>query len=367
MNDNKKHIIQTVLLGVFLFALAVWGWVKAPDDYSDSERRALAQLPSLTLEELTSGDFMSDFEDYTVDQFPLRDTWRRIKAFWNYDIFRQLDNNDVFIAAGHACKLEYPLNTLAIDYAANKFSQINDTLVSGSDAKVYLSVIPDKNYFLAAENGYLSLDYEAMVEQLRAGTEGFMTYIDIFDLLSAEDFYTTDTHWRQESILDVADRLTTAMGVSASDVYTTHTLDTPFYGVYHGQAALPLDADTLCWLTSDTLDSCTVFDHQNNREMGMYDMEKAYGKDAYEMFLSGSLSLVTIENPNASTDRELVIFRDSFGSSIAPLMVPGYAKVTLVDIRYLPSSMLPRYLTIENQDVLFLYSTLVLNNSSTLK
>ena len=85
------------------------------------------------------------------------------------------------------------------------------------------------------------------------------------------------------------------------------------------------------------------------------------------MFLSGSLSLITIENPNATTDKELVIFRDSFGSSIAPLLVEGYAKVTLVDIRYIASDLVGRFVDFENQDVLFLYSTLVLNNSVTLK
>ena len=85
------------------------------------------------------------------------------------------------------------------------------------------------------------------------------------------------------------------------------------------------------------------------------------------MFLSGSLSLITIENPNATTDKELVIFRDSFGSSIAPLLVEGYAKVTLVDIRYVASDLVGRFVDFENQDVLFLYSTLVLNNSVTLK
>ena len=69
----------------------------------------------------------------------------------------------------------------------------------------------------------------------------------------------------------------------------------------------------------------------------------------------------------ARTDRELVIFRDSFASSLAPLLLEGYSRVTLVDIRYLSPAQLGRYLTFTDQDVLFLYSTGVLNNSSTLK
>ena len=50
-----------------------------------------------------------------------------------------------------------------------------------------------------------------------------------------------------------------------------------------------------------------------------------------------------------------------------PLLVEDYAKITLVDIRYIYSGVLGNYIEFEDQDVLFLYSTLVLNNSETLK
>ena len=85
------------------------------------------------------------------------------------------------------------------------------------------------------------------------------------------------------------------------------------------------------------------------------------------MFLSGSVSLLRIENPQNTSGRRLVIFRDSFGSSIAPLLSEGYAKITLVDIRYLPVERIGNYIDFKDQDVLFLYSTSVLNHSETLK
>ena len=90
-------------------------------------------------------------------------------------------------------------------------------------------------------------------------------------------------------------------------------------------------------------------------------------KDQYEVYLSGPQPLLRIENPNAKADRELVVFRDSFGSSIAPLLVQDYKTVTLVDIRYINSWQLERFLKFENQDVLFLYNTAVLNNGTLLK
>jgi hypothetical protein len=59
-----------------------------------------------------------------------------------------------------------------------------------------------------------------------------------------------------------------------------------------------------------------------------------------------------------------VIFRDSFGSSIAPLFAEGYKKITLLDIRYLNQNLIENFVTFENQDVLFLYSTGVINNET---
>ena len=85
------------------------------------------------------------------------------------------------------------------------------------------------------------------------------------------------------------------------------------------------------------------------------------------MFLGGTKALLTIENPNAETDRELVIFRDSFGSSLVPLLAEGYAKITLIDIRYIAPARLGKWVDFSGKDVLFLYSTPVLNSSETIK
>ena len=82
--------------------------------------------------------------------------------------------------------------------------------------------------------------------------------------------------------------------------------------------------------------------------------------------------MVTIENENAATDRELVIFRDSFGSSISPYFAEGYAKITILDPRVLPTMTLNYFvqngtISFEGADVLFMFSSTLLNNSNELK
>ena len=43
------------------------------------------------------------------------------------------------------------------------------------------------------------------------------------------------------------------------------------------------------------------------------------------------------------------------------------SEITLVDIRYLSPTMLDKFIDLTAQDVLFLYSTLLLNNSAAIK
>ena len=128
-----------------------------------------------------------------------------------------------------------------------------------------------------------------------------------------------------------------------------------------------MEPEALYTMNSELLAGCKVYDYETGKTGSVYDTEKLSGKDPYEVYLSGPKSLLKIENPNASTDRELVVFRDSFGSSMVPLLVQDYKSVTLVDIRYINSWQLERYVEFTDQDVLFLYSTLVLNNGTTLK
>ena len=95
--------------------------------------------------------------------------------------------------------------------------------------------------------------------------------------------------------------------------------------------------------------------------------DKLGSVDSYSLFLSGPSSIIEMSSPNAINDRELILFRDSFGSSLAPLLLPYYKKITLIDLRYINMNMVEQYVTFENQDILFLYSTLLVNSSNLLK
>ncbi len=360
--EKNRNIIQISVVAVVFVVLVGMVFLKPDTEYSKAERRNLKQQPELSAESVLNGHFMSEFEAYSLDQFPFRDNFRSLKAITSL----KLDNNDLYVSDGSIVKMEYPLNEASIKRAGERFKNIYDMYLKDNGCDVYLSIIPDKNYFYAKDSGHLQMDYETLVSKM-VTDNSYMTYVDVFPLLSKQDYYLTDTHWKQEKIADVAEKILLAMGNKVETGYQTVQLEGDFYGVYYGQAARTLKPDKIKILTNDTIKNLTSFDYENSKNIPIYDLTKMEEADPYELYVGGPVSLVTIENPKADGEEELIVFRDSFGSSIAPLLAQGYKKVTLVDIRYIQPVMLEKYIDFKDKDVLFLYSTLVLNNSDTLK
>jgi len=366
-----KSKIRTVGMTAVILLWAVLtaaGWFLPDAELSEAERRPLAQMPELTAQSLLSGEFMTDFEEYSLDQFPLRDSFRQLKSLVHFYGLHQSDNNDIYIAQGAAVKQEYPLKEDSVNHAVKRFQHLYDKYLKDTGSRIHMAVVPDKGYYLGQESGHLTMDYEALFSALEEKLP-WAAQIDLTAALSGRDYYRTDIHWRQENLLEAAQTISEALGIPTprQEDYAVTALQRPFYGVYYGQAALPMEPDTMCLLESELLKACRVYDYETGNYSDVYNMDLLDSRDLYDVFLSGPRSLLTIENPNSRTDRELILFRDSFGSSLAPLLVHGYAKIHLVDIRYIQIDVLDRFLSFEGQDVLFLYSTSVLNNSQTIK
>ena len=209
--------------------LSVWAWVQPPKHYSETEERGLAWYLDPKWEDLADGSFAGDFAQHTQDQFPLRDSFRTVKGLSALKLLGQKDLDHLYQAGTYLAQMEYPLRPEMLDHAAKKIQWVYDTYLAGTDVTCYLSMIPGKNAYLAEEYGYPSLDYGELFQYMRAHTPP-MEYVDITDLLSLEDYYNTDSHWRQEKILDVAQRLAGAMGaeIDGPEAYHVQRLARPF-------------------------------------------------------------------------------------------------------------------------------------------
>lgn len=367
MNEKKKNIANILVAAVIVFGMSIWFLCKPATDVSLSERRQLKQLPEISKDTLLGLNgkttFMDEFEKYVADQFPARETFRQINSISTLYLLGKKEINNLYLSDGYIAKMEYEIHQDSVEWSLNRINYIKDKFLANSN--VFLSIIPDKNYYLAEISGYPYIDFDAFTEIFKSATKDFAGFIDLRDKLSINNYYNTDTHWKQETLTEAAAYINKSMGNEYAFSFDEKTASEDFKGVYYGQLAMPVKSDTIKYLTGAYIDGLKVncLDTGKPEDIGVYNTSKLEDADMYEFFLSGSKALITIDNPAGAEGKELVIFRDSFTSSMAPLLVGNYAKVTLVDIRYINPGMLGRFINFEGADVLFLYSAQVLNNS----
>lgn len=360
-----KHLLVPLVFFVIIACLSLGIFLLPDKEVSLWERRKLQQFPEISLSALADGSFMKKFETYLADQFPLRDSFRSLKAKFHFDLLRQKDNNDIFVINESAGKLEKEINKDSLDNFTNKLNLLYDSYLEGTDCRVYFSVIPDKAHLLTENTSYPQYSFSELYSRTKEKLPRF-EQLDITPFLSASSYYSTDSHWKQEEILPAANHIRKALGLD--EVTELEKKDAgEFYGVYCGQSALPLKSDRIFYLTNEEIASSRVTSIEKEGETEVYDLTKLDSPDKYDIFLSGAVSLLEINNPHGSKGKELIIFRDSFSSSLAPLLIPGYSKITMIDTRYILPSLIKDYVTFDNQDVLFIYSAGMVNYSVSLK
>ena len=182
MTTKRIRAIGAAVLAVVWAGIAIFARIKPNNDFSDAERRPLETFPQLTGDSLLSGDFMEDFEGYTLDQFPGRDSFRRLKALFHYNVLFQKDNNDIYIEDGYAAQLQYPLNETGVRKATDRFNYIYDSYLKNTGSTVFSAVIPDKGYYMAERNGYPAMDYDRLFGMMQENLP-WATHIDLTDCL----------------------------------------------------------------------------------------------------------------------------------------------------------------------------------------
>ncbi|MBE6985641.1 MAG: hypothetical protein E7434_08580 [Ruminococcaceae bacterium] len=366
--EKIKHYSMIIVFSLVIFAIAIAHIIIPDEKISTAERRELTQMPTLSAKTIFNGDYFAQLETYLLDQFPLRTTFQDAKKWIEQDVFLMKNSDGYAGAGGHLTKLDPSTNEADMNKAVSIFNQILQSHPEINDA--YYAIIPDKNYYmyyLDPSSNQPTMNYDKLYE-IMSGVDA--TQIDLREHLSLDDYYRTDSHWKQENILPVAEALCSAMGTQAATEYTSHSLE-GFKGVYYELADEPPAPDTLTYLTNDAILNAKVLrlnESKTWRRIHVYN-EAYFGAentDSYDVFLEGAEMLITVENPNATSDKHLILFRDSFGSSLAPLLIDSYAKITIVDLRYIALTLIDDYVDFDNADVLFLYSATMLNTARSL-
>jgi hypothetical protein len=356
--SKKYSAFISILFCLFIFGFGIAQFVIADRDFSEQENRFLAGFKAPTLETLKSGEFMEDFEDYIIDQFPLRDGWIKLKAWCEKTMGKQ-ENNGVYLGTDK--------QTLFAQYTVPSFADFEkkvgyvNKLGANLNVPVYFALIPDKSFVWAdrlPDNAPLVDDGTAL-EIAGSLVSDDVNWIDLSDALSGDDvFYRTDHHWSTMGAYQGYNALMMAMNGKVTLLSTDDLtmVSDRFYGTtYSSSGAGWVDPDEMyTWIPEGTYK--VTWYREGKPEPGkLYDESKLELKDKYSMFLGGNQPLCVIENENSDGGKLLVI-RDSYSDSLAPFLGLDYSEVHLWDLRYNRTSLKQYILQNGIDQVLVIYS-----------
>jgi len=336
--SKKYSAFISILFCLFIFGFGIAQFVLPDRDFSEQENRFLAQFTPPTLESLKSGEFMEDFEDYVVDQFPLRDWWINLKARGEKLLGKQENNKVYFGTDGNTLFAQYNRPTLEelkkrVDYV----NKLADNL-SLLDVPVYFSLIPDKSYgwaHLLPDNAP-NVDDGSVIKDAGTLCGDNLNWIDLtYFPFSNETFYRTDHHWTTMGAYQGYLMLMNAMNGSVTTLdYDPTLVSDSFYGTtWSSSGASWIAPDEMYTWVPEAGITVTRYPEGKPVPGSLYDLSKLEIKDKYSMFLGGNQPLCVIENPSAQNGKLLVI-RDSYTDSLAPFLALDYQEVHLYDLRY---------------------------------
>lgn len=358
-----EKLFKKITVGVFCLITAslMLAHILLPDkDVSESERRHLASLPKFSTTSLLDGVYMQNLEKYLSDQFPLREGFRAVGSLSEL-MYGRLDVNDIYSHDGYLATLDYKFSENLVEKSAVKLSYAAEKF----GGEYYTALIPPKDVYIN-DGIHPVIDFDGLENAFNSASDG--KAIDIQGKLELEDYYFSDSHWRQEKITHLAKYITEQMGYSAHEKEFTENTIEDFKGVYAGQSAIWLDTEEMVYLTFDGSDEVKVSSIGGDCNT-LYTTEKAETSvDMYDIFLGGAVPIIFIENENAENDATLFIFRDSYGSSIAPLLSAYFTKIVAIDFRYVTLDYALKLCSDYTPDtVLTLLSSGVVKNSEMLQ
>lgn len=335
------------------------------EEYSEVENRYLQIRPEISMGAILDGSYMKDFEEYTLAQLPLRESFVRVKAVAS-QLLGMLENKG--IARGKEGQL-FAKNTSASARLYKNMATIAE-FIEHADRDVYVAVAPTAELVLDSKipTGMPYIDEKICQDEFDEIMSGLYNYkkIDISSkLINHKDeylYYKTDHHWTTNGAYYAYEQIAEALGKEPvkRENLSEHEIK-GFYGTHFAKfKGLGIEPDTILYY--DIPIGSLYCDGQQFDSL--YDISKADAYDKYAVFMHGNYGISEVEGNLVKDGSQLIVFKDSYANSLIPFLCCNYESIIVIDLRYYGENVADLLKDNKKADILMLYNWLFINEDN---
>lgn len=308
--------------------------------FSENEKRYLTMRDKLSVSDFLSGTLQKSLEDWTADQFPFRDGYVGLNAYWTLASGRNAVQDIYYTKGG------YLINAPKQDADGNFETNLTRFNAFAADCGVpaEMVLVPSTGYlmeeFLPA--GHLPYTDDALFEQ----AEELLTDVTFYDF--REDLKTSDTQvcYRTDHHLTAHGNLVLYYAYcKAKDLTETEhdyfTVHPGFFGTtWSGSGYWGVAPDRVHTWDGPAHVTVTITDSGKAPVVNdsVFFMDHLEEMDKYPVYLDGNHTLVKIENPDAP-EGTLLILKDSYAHCFTAFLAENYRTIYMLDMRYYRDSV----------------------------
>ena len=359
MHNNQ---IGRIIFLTALFAVLFWMILSPDRTTSERENRSLRQFPEITFESVTSGRFMSEFETYLTDQFPVRDECMELKSN-SESLMGDRKVADVYIGSDDYLIQEE--SSYQEEKVVGLVQAINDYAARNPEQKCTLMLVPNAVSILEDHLPYGVVgnqDHTIALVASHLENCGLLDMSPVFRELAKEGeeqlYYRTDHHWTTDAAYHALTAYEAQMGVTVSrQDFLFLKVSEHFQGTLATNSGIFAAEDTVKILIPPDPENLYVANYVNETEKRstIFERKALEGKDKYQVFFGGNYAQINITT-NAGTGRSILIIKDSYANCMIPAMTNLYDRITVVDPRYYYGDIDFLTDTGNYDEVLFLYN-----------
>ena len=353
-----KKIIS-ILISIIVFGSILMFLILPKKEFSYNENRYLSKFPTLSIEKIVSGKFMTQLDNYISDNFPFREKLLGFKSvlYKKLGVYKQ---GDVYYGYDNKLYQEYnkPNNNDMIINKINKFSENIDSEISFMLVPTSIYVNRDK---ISKYNN--NFDENETIDYYKNNLKtNFIDLRDTFNLNKDEYlYYGTDHHWTTRGANLAYLKYCREVGIKCNN-YSFSVVNDKFYGTLYSKVLdNSLQYDYMEKVIDNTKYSI-YFDDENKYSNSLYNYDYLDKKDKYSFFLDNNHSLITIENLDSEKDNSILIIKDSYANTFVPLIAPEYKYIYVIDPRYYNLSISDYINDNDIENVLFIYNVLTIDD-----